>query len=37
MSLHDPERFAQIVRGMINIQQHQGKLLADRLRKYNID
>ncbi|KAI0030576.1 glycoside hydrolase family 92 protein [Vararia minispora EC-137] len=24
MSLHDPERFALIVRGMINIQQHEG-------------
>ncbi|OBZ76244.1 hypothetical protein A0H81_02953 [Grifola frondosa] len=26
MSLHDPARFAQIVRGMINIQQHEGWL-----------
>ncbi|EIW86530.1 glycoside hydrolase family 92 protein [Coniophora puteana RWD-64-598 SS2] len=25
-SLHDPERFAEIVRGMINIQQHEGWL-----------
>lgn len=24
MSLHDPENFARIVRGMINIQQHEG-------------
>ena len=24
MSLHDPEEFARIVRGMINIQQHEG-------------
>ena len=23
-SLHDPVRFAQIVRGLINIQQHEG-------------
>ncbi|KAI1787036.1 glycoside hydrolase family 92 protein [Ganoderma leucocontextum] len=26
MSLHDPEEFARIVRGMINIQQHEGWL-----------
>ncbi|KAI0040367.1 glycoside hydrolase family 92 protein [Auriscalpium vulgare] len=26
MSLHDPERFALIVRGMLNIQQHEGWL-----------
>ncbi|KAI0658157.1 glycoside hydrolase family 92 protein [Cubamyces menziesii] len=26
MSLHDPENFARIVRGMINIQQHEGWL-----------
>jgi len=26
MTLHDPERFALIVRGMINIQQHEGAL-----------
>ena len=26
MSLHDPEGFARIVRGMINIQQHEGWL-----------
>nr|GAT50324.1 glycoside hydrolase family 92 protein [Mycena chlorophos] len=26
MSLHDPEKFARIVRGMINIQQHEGWL-----------
>jgi putative alpha-1,2-mannosidase len=25
MSLHDPEVFARIVRGMINIQQHEGR------------
>lgn len=27
MSLHDPEVFARIVRGMINIQQHEGRQL----------
>ncbi len=26
MSLHDPQNFARIVRGMINIQQHEGWL-----------
>jgi putative alpha-1,2-mannosidase len=29
MSLHDPEVFARIVRGMINIQQHEGDKLLD--------
>lgn len=28
MSLHDPENFARIVRGMINIQKHEGELYA---------
>jgi putative alpha-1,2-mannosidase len=28
MSLHDPEVFARIVRGMINIQQHEGNTYA---------
>ena len=26
MSLHDPENFARIVRGMVNIHQHEGWL-----------
>lgn len=27
MSLHDPERFAEIVRGLIDIQRHEGETL----------
>lgn len=26
MALHDPVRFSSIVRGLLNIQQHEGKL-----------
>jgi putative alpha-1,2-mannosidase len=29
-SLHDPENFARIVRGMINVQQHEGTCLSIR-------
>lgn len=37
MSLHDPENFAKIVRGMIDIQKHEGKFrLSGGIRHSNL-